>query len=42
MVFFFDPLVPDAALALPTIVLTVLGVALGLRHCIVRDYWKFS
>ncbi len=32
VVFFFDPLVPDAALALPTIVLAALGVTLGLRH----------
>ncbi len=31
-VFFYDPLIPDAALFLPTLLLAALGVAMGLRH----------
>jgi len=32
VVFFFDPMIPDAALPLPTVLLAVLGVILYYRH----------
>lgn len=36
VVFFFDPLVPDAVLPLPTFLLSAVGVAMLLRHCLIR------
>jgi len=35
VVFFFDPLVPDAALPLPTFLLAALGVAMCFRHFLI-------
>lgn len=35
VVFFFDPLVPDAALPLPTFLLSMLGVSIFLYNCLI-------
>jgi hypothetical protein len=36
VVFYFDPLVPDAALPLPTLFLATIGVAMCLRNCLFK------
>ncbi len=36
VVFFFDPLVPDAALPLPTVLLAALGGATCLHYCLIK------